>query len=115
MKNTQQALILFMVFVLISSSGTTAFRPGGPPSCGSVSDCSEFCTDCGYCDCSAGVCVRSQCFDSGFEGMRSGVRPNGDLRRCKKSSDCTPFCKGCVACGCVGGECYSDHCPVKNS
>ncbi|KAF5763523.1 hypothetical protein HanXRQr2_Chr15g0681231 [Helianthus annuus] len=65
MKSTQQALILFIVFVLISSGmrfETMAVRTSDlPRPCDNDYRCTPWCGDCGYCGCINGECVSDNC------------------------------------------------------
>ncbi|MFS8018533.1 hypothetical protein Hanom_Chr15g01393171 [Helianthus anomalus] len=65
MKNTQQALILFIVFVLISSGmrfEAMAVRTSDlPRPCDNDYRCTPWCGDCGYCGCINGECVSDNC------------------------------------------------------
>ncbi|KAJ0830258.1 hypothetical protein HanPSC8_Chr15g0653241 [Helianthus annuus] len=65
MKNAQQALILFMVFVLISFGmrfETMAVRTSDlPRPCDNDYRCTPWCGDCGYCGCINGECVSDNC------------------------------------------------------
>ncbi|KAJ0537895.1 hypothetical protein HanRHA438_Chr08g0336581 [Helianthus annuus] len=81
MKNTQQALILFIIFFLLLSgmrSRTMAVGTSGlRRPCDNGYHCTPWCGDCGYCGCVNGECVSDNCppasrtrkvKDSGFEG-----------------------------------------------